>query len=120
MTDTLFFVHPDEHSPQQIAEAYQLRGWNIVVSPPHADDALDRMAQAEPVVAVFCLDGERGGDSRTLATGALADARIARPLMVFAGGGAAEVAAARAAAPYGIFVRMDELAWVLKRLMVKL
>jgi hypothetical protein len=120
MVDTLFFVHTSEQDPNAIAAAYQLRGWDIAVSEPAAVDALDRMAESNPIAAVFCLDGDCGPDVMRFAETALADGRTNRPLMVFVGGAANEIAEARSIAPYGIFVRPDELPWVLKRLTVKM
>lgn len=120
MVDTLFFVHTSEQEPSEIAAAYQLRGWDIVAAEPTAINALERMALCNPVAAVFCLDGECGSDILGFAEKALADKRTSSPLMVFVGGSADEVAAARLSAPYGIFVRPDELPWVLKRLAIKI
>ena len=120
MVDTLFFVHTSEQDPNAIAAAYQLRGWDIAVSEPAAVDALDRMAESNPVAAVFCLDDDCSSDVMQFAESALADDRTNRPLMVFVGGAANEIATARGIAPYGIFVRPDELPWVLKRLVVKI
>ena len=120
MADTLFFVHTSENDPNAIAAAYQLRGWDIAVSEPTAIDALDRMAESNPVAAVFCLEGDCGGGVMEFVEAVMADERTNRPLMVFVDGDADELAAARRIAPYGIFVRPDELPWVLKRLVVKL
>lgn len=119
MVDTLFVVHADEQDPDEISQLYQLRGWEITVADPHAADVLDRMAAANPVAAVFCLDGQCGPDVNAVAERALADHRLSRPLMVFVSGSAEDVAAARIISPYGIFVRPDELPWVLKRLVAK-
>lgn len=120
MVDTLFFVHSDEQSSHELAQFYQLRGWEVASADSHAADVLDRMAAANPVAAVFCLDGDCGTDVNAVVARAMADERLSRPLMVFVGGSAEDVAAARSVAPYGIFVRPDELPWVLKRLVIKL
>jgi len=119
MVDTLFFVHTSDQNPDEIAAAYELRGWNIATAGPHAADALDRMAESSPVAAVFCLDGDCAPDVTAFAEHALADDRTNKPLMVFVGGETSDIAVARAIAPYGIFVRPDELPWVLKRLIPK-
>ena len=120
MVDTLFFVHPDAQDPDQIPQLHQLRGWNIAATGPHAPDALECMAEAGPVAAIFCLDGDFSGDVRTFAEAVLADERLGHSLMVFTGGTAQDIADARAIAPYGIFVRPDELPWVVKRLTIKM
>lgn len=120
MVDTLFFVHASEQDPQVLAQAYQLNGWDIVASDPRAVDALERMAMTSPVAAVYCFDGDCASDVQSFAAQVMADDRTNRPLMVFVGGEASDIAEAKAVAPYGIFVRPDELAWVLKRLTVKL
>lgn len=120
MVDTLFFVHASEQDPAAIADTYQLRGWNIDVAPPTADDALERLAAANPVAAVFCLDHGCGHEVTTFAEAVMSDPRTNRPLMVFVDGEAEDLAAARQAAPYGIFVRPDELPWVLKRLTIRM
>ncbi len=119
MVDTLFFVHTTEQNPNELAATYELRGWNVDGAAPYAEDALDRMADSRPVAAVFCLDGNCAPDVTAFAEHALADDRTNKPLMVFVGGAGSDIAAARGVAPYGIFVRPDELSWVLKRLTPK-
>lgn len=119
MVDTLFFVHQDTQAAEQIAEQYKARGWEVSVCEPDASDALDRIAESRPVAAIFCLDGECADEVRRLAEEVLGDSRLFRPLMVFVGGTPDDIAQARAMMPFGVFVREDELPWVLKRLAVK-
>lgn len=119
MVDTLFFVHADADAADRIAGYYRGQGWNVSTAVPAATDALDRIADSHPVAAVFCLDGECADDVHSLAEHVLGDTRMSRPLMVFVGGSPVDVARARQNMPFGVFVRQDELPWVLKRLAVR-
>lgn len=116
MVDTLFFVHSDERAAEELADTYRGRGWNVSVAAPDAADALQRLETAAPVAAVFCLDDDCAAEVNALAEKVVADPDIKQPLMVFVGGNPAAVEYARSLAPYGVFVRQDELPWVLKRL----
>lgn len=118
MVDTLLFVHAEANSAEQLADEYRGRGWDVSATTPDAPDALDRVAEAAPVAAVFCLDGECAADVSAFAEKVLADQRIRRPLMVFVGGAEDDVGKVRASMPFGVFVRLDELPWVLKRLTI--
>lgn len=119
MVDTLFFVHPDRQSAEQLAGSYRDNGWQVAICQPSAPDALDRIAESRPVAAIFCLDSDCSDAMRSLAEKVLGDARLLRPLMVFVGGSPDDVAQSRAMMPFGVFVRPDELPWVLKRLAIK-
>jgi len=119
MGETLCFVHASEQDSNRIAATYQLAGWNIVIVAPQAPDALEQLASYDPAAVVFCLDERCGPGVIEFAARVLADDRTNRPLMVFVDGSADDIATARGVAPYGIFVRTDELPWVLKRLSIK-
>ena len=119
MVDTLFFVHPDVFAATDLAAHYRALGWNVATCDPAADDALDRMAEANPVAAVFYLTGACAVEIQTLAGHVQSDGRFNRPFMVFVGGSADEIAAAHSHSPYGVCVSPEELPWVLKRLVFK-
>lgn len=119
MADTLFFVHPDESDSRVIATDYRLSGWDIVVSAPATDGVLEHLVRSAPIAAVFCLDASYEPAMMPFAQQVMADDRTRRPIMVFVEGTEDQVALARSIAPYGIFVHRDELAWVLRRLVVK-
>ena len=119
MADTLFFVHSDADAADELAGYYRGQGWQVESARPADPAALDSIAHASPVAVVFCLDSECAEDVHTLAEKVVGDARIARPLMVFAGGSPEDVGRARQNMPFGVFVRLDELAWVLKRLVTR-
>jgi len=119
MVDTLFFVHSDAAAADQLAGYYRAQGWQVESTRPTDPDALDSIVRTRPVALVFCLDSECAADVHGLAEQVVGDARISRPLMVFAGGSPDDIARARQNMPFGVFVRMDELAWVLKRLAVR-
>ena len=119
MVETLFFVHSDVASAEQLADEYRARGWSVESSSASATDALDRIAETSPVAAVFCLEGDCAQDVHDLAESILADGRLHRPLLVFVDGDSDDVAQARTSAPFGVFVRRDELPWVLRRLTAK-
>jgi hypothetical protein len=117
---SLLFVHSDAAQADSIAEAYRGRGWSTVVSSAQASDALQQVSAAQPVAAVFCLEGECVDDVQSLAAQVVSDPACGNPLMVFIDGAPDDVLRARAVAPYGIFVSAEELPWVLKRLVVKM
>ena len=119
MADTLFFVYPDAAQCDGVAADFRSRGWATEVASPSDADALDRMDATQPVAAVFCMDGDESGQTLALAEAVLADERLQRPLIVFVGGSPDDVGRARESMPYAVFVKPDELAWVLKRLAVK-
>jgi len=119
MVETLFFVHSNVESAEEVADEYRARGWSVESSSATATDALDRIAETSPVAAVFCLEGDCAQDVHDLAESILADGRIHRPLLVFVDGDPGDVERARISAPFGVFVRKDELPWVLKRLTAK-
>ncbi len=119
MVDTLFFVHSNQEAADQFAEEYRSRGWDVASADATATDALDRVAEASPVAAVFCLEGDCAAEVNHLAESVMTDGRIHRPLLVFVGGEPEDIAAAHAAVPFGVFVRKDELPWVLRRLIAK-
>ena len=119
MADTLIFVHPEECVVEELAAHYGALGWRVATCDPCAEEALDRAISADPVAAVFCLFGAGAHDVEQFAARLVNDVRFKRPMLVFVGGSADEVSAARDHAPYGVFVNDDELPWVLKRLVVK-
>ena len=119
MYNNLFFVHCDVDAADAIAATYRGRGWSTTVSAARATDALEQVSAAQPVAAVFCLDGERVEEVQSLAAQVVADPGCGNPLMLFVAGTPDDVVKARSIAPHGIFVSADELPWVLKRLVVK-
>ena len=119
MVDSLYFAHSDVRDPREIAAAYRLRGWDVAVHDPASSESLELLASMDPLAVVFCLDSSCGSDVMSFAETVMADERTNRPLMVFVDCAAEEIVQAKGFAPYGIFVRPDELAWVLKRLIVR-
>jgi hypothetical protein len=119
MGASLFFVYQDQGIAEQLAAPYRARGWDVEVEPPDAADALERMESAQPLAAVFGLDSAPADGVVAFAHNVMDDSHLHRPLMVFLGGDAAAIEAARLAVPYGVFVRPEELGWVLKHLDAK-
>lgn len=119
MATALFFVYKDLVAADQIAAPYRARGWSVEIEDPDADDALERMESAQPLAAVFGLDPAPADSVVAFAHDVVDDSHLHRPLMVFLGGDADAVDAAKHAVPYGVFVRPEELGWVLKHLDAK-
>jgi len=115
----LFFAHCDEAAADALAAVYRGRGWSTVVSAAHAPDAVEQVSAAQPVAAVFCLDGECVDEVNALAAKIVGNPDCGNPLMLFVSGSPDDVVKARSIAPYGLFVSAEELPWVLKRLVVK-
>jgi hypothetical protein len=117
MAEKLFFLHEDPSTAAVIAAPLASRGYAIEISSVREPDVEDAIADANPLAVVISLQSDAECDaSREIAAEVLADARMARPLLVFVGGTAEQVAETRAALPYGLYVRPDEVAWTLKHL----
>ncbi len=116
---TLYLVHVDEETLEQIGGPLVSQGWDVKTIQPDAPDLTDLFASELPVAAVWCLEGDCADQVRMAAAGVLADERIVRPLMIFIGGTPEAIAQARASVPYGVFVNAAELPWVLKRMVYK-
>jgi len=119
MPDTLFFVSDDEMLCESLAQPYREHGWHTEQVLPAAADSLDRLAQGRPLAMVCCLDGPAATDVAAFAQSVLADPRVIRPLMVFVGGTPEQIAQAKVSLPFAVFVRAEELPWVLKHLAFK-
>jgi ActR/RegA family two-component response regulator len=114
----LFFVGDDVGVRDDLARAFAERGWQIGHGTASPDTA-DLIAQTQPVACVFSLDGSETAALLDLAENVSADERLERPLLVFSGGHVEDVASVKTALPYAVFVRPDELEWVLKHLIPK-
>lgn len=118
MGQTLCFVHASESSGEDIANDIRRMGWDVEMVDPLSGDAIDSVVTAAPLATVFCLSDECG-PTRQLAEAILADGRMHRPLMVFTGGDGEQIEATKQSVPFAIFVRPEELHWMLKRLVFK-
>ncbi len=119
MAETLYFVHSDVIAAEELARPYGERGWGTVISAPNAEDAYDRAADCRPIAAVISLEGPAADDARALGLRLTQEEDFPKPLMVFLGGSADQVALMKEALPYALFVKPEELAWVLKHLSFK-
>src|SRR5512139_3134245 len=104
MKQTLFFVHDDRTAAEELAAPHRDGGWQISFASPYDEDALNRIAETNPIAAVFCLDGDCFESTSQLAREVMADPRRVRPLMVFVGGSEESVMRAKAEIPVGLFV----------------
>lgn len=116
MSDTLVFVDGDHDHAEGLAATYRDKGWGVLTAPADSTRTIELIAEERPVAAVFCLDGPKAFDACSLAESILYDQRGIRPLMIFLGGSAEDAKAAKSMVPVGVFVKPDELPWVLKRL----
>lgn len=119
MHDLLYLAHAEPAEGERLAAPFAERGWDVRVTAPDAGEALELIATERPLAAVFCLDSGETALFENLARQVLQDARTLRPLMVFLGGEADEVARLKSEIPVGVFVREEELSWVLKHLAFK-
>lgn len=119
MPDTLFFVSDDVVMCEALAQPYREHGWHTEQVLPDGPDALTRLAEARPLATICCLDGPSADKVRAFAESVLSDPRVVRPLMVFVGGTPDDIAQAKATMPFAVFVRAEELSWVLKHLAFK-
>lgn len=119
MAETLYFVHHDVEDARQRADFFAGRGWNTHATDPSDGDFIENMVTDLPVATVFCLDGDSAESVLHAAIAVLNEVRMPRPLMVFTGGSPAEVEMAREAVPFAVFVKPEELEWVLKRMVFR-
>jgi len=119
VADTLMFVCSDADRYVRYAAPFREAGWDTRTVAPDAADTLSVIEAASPIATVFDLDAGHGEAVRTLVAALLADPDVSRPLLVFVGGDEALVGTIKADIPFGVFVKPDELAWVLKRLIYK-
>lgn len=114
----LFFVGDDAGIRDDLARGFAERGWQTGHGTATLD-SVDLIVQTQPLACVFTLDGSETATLLELAENVAADERLERPLLVFSGGHADDVASVKAALPYAVFVHPDELGWVLKHLVPK-
>lgn len=119
MAETLYFVHNDVGIAQECAAPFAAKGWNVHASDGTDPGFIDQMVADLPVATVFCLDGDSSTGVLHAAIAVLNEVRIPRPLMVFTGGSPAEVEMAKESVPFAVFVKEEELDWVLKRMIFK-
>jgi hypothetical protein len=119
VADTLMFVGSDSARCATLADPLNRLGWATATVDPTAADALETIVGQAPVATVFDLTTGPFQAIHELAKALLTDAQIPRPLLVFVGGSAEEVASVKDDVPFGVFVDTDELTWVLKHLIYK-
>lgn len=119
MANALMFVCVDASDCAKLAEPFIRDGWETRTVAPDAPDALSQIEDEAPVATVFDLDSGHGEAIRAIASALVSDPNVARPLLVFVGGDAQTTVALKADVPFGVFVKQDELSWVLKHLVYR-
>jgi AmiR/NasT family two-component response regulator len=115
----LVFVYADAESADRVSEPFASKGIDVVVLSPNGQDCLESVAAAHPTAVVLDIS-EDWTDPLVVAQGILADERLSRPLLVFVGGSAESVSQCKETLPFGVYVKPEELAWVLTRLGLRL
>jgi hypothetical protein len=116
MANALMFVCVDTQGCGAMAQPFADAGWETETVSPDAPDALDRIVAEAPVATVFDLDSGHDSAIRALASALISDPNVSRPLLVFVGGTPVVAAELKTDVPFGVFVKPDELIWVLKHL----
>ncbi len=119
MSNTLMFVCSDAEKCATLAAPLGDAGWEIKTIDPGDTNALESIEAESPVATVFDLETGPDQAIHELAKAMLGDPDLPRPLLVFVGGNAEIAESIKADIPFGVFVRPDELAWVLKHLIYK-
>lgn len=119
MGQALLVIDQDVADAERMAAPFADRGWDVHVAAPTADGTIEYIAEHRPLAAVFCMQCGDPAVIESLAQRVLGDTRELRPLMIFVGGSADDVARLKADIPVGVFVHEDELSWVLKHLAFK-
>ncbi len=115
MDQTLVFVYEDEQLAEEISAPFASRGHAVRILSPEAEGCVDCVAEAQPLAVVLDISDD-WMTPLVVAQGILADERLSRPLLVFVGGSAESVSECKASLPFGVYVKPEELVWVLKRL----
>ena len=115
MEETLVFVYADNEAAEKTSAPFSSRGYGVEILSPDSDECLEAIALAQPVAVVLDIS-EDWMAPVVIAQGILADERLSRPLLVFVDGTPESVAQCKATLPFGVYVRPEELVWVLKRL----
>lgn len=113
------FVCGDADRCAEYAAPFSQAGWDTRTVSPDSPDSLALIESAAPMATVFDLDASSGVAIGALATELVSDPNLPRPLFVFVGGDQATIDAMKIDVPFGVFVKPDELAWVLKHLVYK-
>ncbi len=109
------FVYADAENAEQVSAPFASRGHSILILDPESPECLDTVAEAKPMAVVLDISAD-WMTPVVLAQGILADERLSRPLLVFVGGSSESIAQCKATLPFGVYVKPEELVWVLKRL----
>ena len=118
MEETLVFVYADVEVAERASAPFTSRGHHVEILTPDGAECIDKIAEAKPMVVVLDIS-EDWMTPLVVAQGILADSRLSRPLLVFVGGEAESIAQCKATLPFGVYVKPEELVWVLKRLGLK-
>jgi hypothetical protein len=113
--ETLVLVYSDEEAAERVSAPFVSGGHSVRIVPPSDGDCLEQIVESRPIAVALDLSDE-WEIPLALAQAILADGRLARPLLVFVGGSPETIGQCKAALPFGVYVRPEELVWVLKRL----
>lgn len=115
MEQTLVFVYADSEAAARASEPFALKKIPFEILAPEGEQCLDRVAEAKPTAVVLDISAD-WTEPLLIAQGILADGRLSRPLLVFVGGTPDSVKQCKETLPFGVYVKPEELVWVLKRL----
>lgn len=119
MGNTLVFVCGEAARCEEMTAPFAEAGWQTKTVSAESSDALAAIEAEAPVATVFDLEAGHGAAIQSIAAALMSDPNVSRPLLVFVGGDQATVAILKEDVPFGVFVKTDELAWVLKHLTYK-
>ena len=115
MQETLVFVYADDELAKQVSEPFSRHGHSVELLGPEDPTCVDRIAECGPMAVVLDISDDWMAPL-VVAQALLADERLSRPLLVFVGGSPDSIAQCKASLPFGVYVKPEELVWVLKRL----
>lgn len=118
MPDSLVFVYRDTQAAETLAQPYGARGWSTSVVAADDPKAVDLVCAAAPMV--IALDAA-GDISPALSTACAALERHpdTDPLVVFIDPERDQRESAKQRLPYALFIKSEELPWILKHLTYK-
>jgi hypothetical protein len=116
MAEVLHFVGYTNEESREAFDAYRRQGWEVSSSQGYADVEALSAAPGSPSAVVMRLDDGCCDEAIAFAKRVWDAASGEKPALVFSVEDPELVARARAAVSHGMFVRPEEVGWVLKHL----
>lgn len=116
MAGVLHFAGYTLEDSQEAFDAYRRQGWQVSSCPDFSEDDAVAAASASPAAVVMRLDADSCDGAIVFANRLWDSVTGEKPALVFSTQDKEVIERARAAVAHGMFVRPEEVGWVLKHL----